>query len=347
MIGKRFAYSSKKEVFSLVTVLSVFAFVFCSQYAQGSAGYLWTTDAGGNPQTDFSPEQIVYINGAGLIPNSPLSFTLMRPDGSIEYCSLITCDARFTQGPISSDGNGGFSMYEYDLDGILGTYTIWVSDGTNTCLGTFTDANIDFSQCANDQDNNQIKDSCNWINGAINQNNAIYTEGDSVPQRLLLKIDNKGTHTVRIRYEFTKSDEYAYDFLTTPNLTQTGSLLNPCADRPGFVNSSMCNTLFSNARLVAIPSDGFDQVSSRENPANRYIFIGGVSSPSVSIVGHNPSTNCFQNCGDSTVNLDITFTTAANNTIVAIWFGGHLAQAADPDGAGPLLGWGAGFGSRR
>ncbi|MCJ7507001.1 hypothetical protein MUP05_11140, partial [Candidatus Bathyarchaeota archaeon] len=141
MIGKGFAYPSKKE-FSLIAVFSVFAFAFCAPSVQADIDYLWTTDAGGNPQTDFSPGEIVYINGEGLIPNSPLSFYLIRPDDAEEYCSLVTCDARFLQGPISSDANGGFSLYQYDLDGIIGTYIIWVSDGTSTYLATFTDAAI-------------------------------------------------------------------------------------------------------------------------------------------------------------------------------------------------------------
>ena len=207
------------------------------------------------------------------------------------------------------------------------------------------DAKIHFSQCADDSNNDNIKDDCEWIEGAINQNNAIYSEGDVVPHRLFHTISSAGTHTMRFRYEFSKGDVYAYDFISIPNITQSGSLFNPCANLPSFVSSTDCNSLFSNALQVSIPSDTFDTVSSRENPASRKIFIGGVSSPSVTIVGHDPSTSCFQNCGDSDAFIDVTFTTPSDDTIVAVWFGGHLAQAADPDGAGSLLGWGTGYGA--
>jgi hypothetical protein len=41
-----------------------------------------------------------------------------------------------------TDGTGSFSNYAYVLDGILGTYTVTASDGTNTVSTTFTDAAV-------------------------------------------------------------------------------------------------------------------------------------------------------------------------------------------------------------
>jgi len=57
---------------------------------------------------------------------------------------------------------------------------------------------------------------------------------------------------------------------------------------------------------------------------------------------HDPDTDpdCFKNCGTSSVKVVLTITTAAADTQVGVWFGGHLAQAADPTGS--AIGWGSG-----
>jgi hypothetical protein len=210
---------------------------------------------------------------------------------------------------------------------------------------------IDFTQCLNDAGNANAIDTCTWANGAINQINSYYNEGNSVPQRLFHNIDTAGTHTIRLSYDFTKADIYAYDFLSTPDLTQSGALLNQCGNLPTFVTSATCSSLFSSKNLVPIPSDLFDGVSSREYPTIRNFFAscspactGG--SFSISNITHVPSTVCTGNCDDSSVTIDITFQTASANTLVALWFGAHLAVAPDPDGSvGDPIGWGTGNGA--
>src|SRR6185295_9462616 len=99
---------------------------------------------------------------------------------------------------------------------------------------TFTDATTDWQQCRNDNaagaaGNNDLKDPCDWGTGAVNANNSIYTEGDAVPQRLLQSFDTAGAHSVTFEYDFSKSNVYAYDFLTNVGQTQnTPALLNAC-----------------------------------------------------------------------------------------------------------------------
>jgi fimbrial isopeptide formation D2 family protein/LPXTG-motif cell wall-anchored protein len=52
-----------------------------------------------------------------------------------------------------------------------------------------------------------------WINGALNQNNSNYAEGDYVPQKVELTGLTPGTHTLTFSYDRTKNGKYAYDFV--------------------------------------------------------------------------------------------------------------------------------------
>ncbi|UCD04517.1 MAG: hypothetical protein JSW73_02700, partial [Candidatus Woesearchaeota archaeon] len=317
---------NKVKTISILLIITA----IISQFAFAESTSIWTD------KNDYEPGEIVLISGEGFQKNSRLIVEITRPDNTIESCDYLSCDSRFLDGPLTSDREGGFLNYQYDLNGIEGQYLVEVADRVNYAQTTFTDTKkIDFTQCANDDNNDDIKDDCFWTTGAINQNNGIYTEGDVVPHRLFHKIADAGTHTIRFRYDFTKSDIYAYDFWSTPDITQSGSDLNPCGQLPGWVTSGDCNTLFTGASSVSIPSDSFDNVSAHEEPASRTILISGVSSPSISIVGHNPSTPCNQDCGTSEVDIDITFTTSSNDTVVALWFGGHLATES----------WGEGYGA--
>jgi len=185
-----------------------------------------------------------------------------------------------------------------------------------------------------------------WGTGAINSINSTYYEGDAVPQRLFHKGIAAGSHTMRLSYEFTKSNVYAYDFIS--NVDQTlGANLNPCGNLPGFVPTATCNSLYAATALVPVPSDPFDLISTRENPVGAgarnfrvactpacanvsvtFPSLDGVDDPGEA---HLPDTDpdCFQNCGTSEVRIDINFTTAGSDTLVSIWFAGHLAEAAD------------------
>jgi hypothetical protein len=309
-------------------------------------------------KAEYFSSEIVKITGGGFAHDTYYAIPVIRPDGSI-----VTGDGSNTSGwdTVQSDGSGGFK-YSYKLDGILGTYEVrvypspWSGNRNEVPVATvtFTDADIQFTQCLNDSDNNEVMDDCDWGTGAINTNNAIYYEGDSVPQRLFQRIDNAGIHTIRFEYNFTRANIYAYDFLSSPDYTLPPgpTYLNECAKLPPFVTSTDCPSMFTSS-LVPIPSDPFDAVNMRENPSSRNIRFGcspsctgtaTVSFPSLD-GGDDPGeahvpdsdTDCFLTCGTSEVQIDITFTTAASNTAVGVWFGGHVAQ-----GVG---GWGTGYGA--
>lgn len=222
------------------------------------------------------------------------------------------------------------------------------------------------TQCANDPDNSGLIEMCQWITGALVTNNSLYAESDGVPQRWLFEYNSGATaqeHTATFQYTFTKGSVYAYDFLNSVDHSMPLSLINPCGDLPPFANPDDCVNAFmsgvaANGSLIPLPSDPFDAVSLREHPPVRYLHFGcikegtssagcDVSNVTIDTPVHIPNTNCFQNCGDSDAQVTVHFWTNGNsaNNLIGMWFSAQLADSQDPDGAGPAIGWGTGYGA--
>ena len=332
--------------------------------SNSAAAPVLTTD-----KEDYYSNETVPVTGSGFAPNTSYDIPIIRPDGSI-----VVGDGSFIPGwdSITSDGAGGF-LYLYQLDGIFGTYEVrayvspWSGDLAEIPVASmeFTDADINFQQCQNDDNNDEVQDACVWTNGGLNQNNSLYTEGSAPPQRLFHRLDEIGAHVFNFEFEFSKSDSYAYDFITNADET-LGALLNECANLPGFISSTECTDMFStNVQFGDIPSDPFDGVGLRENPAGvaaRQFRVGCTPACSVGVTvefpdpptgptdgednpggeAHTPDSDpdCFRNCGDSDVNITVTVTTLSTTTRVGMWFAGHLSETADPIGS--AIGWGTG-----
>jgi hypothetical protein len=148
--------------------------------------------------------------------------------------------------------------------------------GEQLAATTFTDSlPTDFSQCTN---NNPTPGSCNWIGSIIQQNNSIFYEGMTVPQRLLFRdFAGSGQVNITFSYEYTKAGIHAYDFLTTvdprvsdpsaaqgnyPKYSPGTAVLNPCANlQTADYNACLAinpktpavNTVYP----VNVPLDGF------------------------------------------------------------------------------------------
>jgi cysteine-rich repeat protein len=129
----------------MACILGVFAVSMSGVFAVDPV-QIRTTNAEGIDQTDFAPEETVYIQGSGFLTSSPLTVSITRPGlATMETCNTSYCDLRFLDGPLASDANGAFSNYKYSLNGIEGTYTIDVSDVSderNSATATFTDTKV-------------------------------------------------------------------------------------------------------------------------------------------------------------------------------------------------------------
>ena len=353
---------SSRRGFALAAVLAVGALLtLLAWQAVPSAQALCSTPSGTpklvTDKADYPPGDTVHIDGCGFqsYAGQTLSIHITDPNMSVTSDTVLI---------------GGSGTFTYDhvlpVNASQGQYLVEVKNGGGTTIAstTFTDGAIDFQQCRNDSDDNSAIDDCEWTTGAINGSNSAFEEGDVVPQRLFNRIDFSGSHTMVFEYDFTKADVYAYDFMSDVDETQAGALLRPCQNAPNFASSGSgncngSNALYTGAVAVTVPADSFGPASVAGHPAEkvsdaeradnppRQFLVGCNPGPctglSVHSITHIPATTCLRNCGTSSVEISFTFTTPADDTLVGVWFGGHLAEGADPDaGSSPPDGWGSG-----
>ena len=95
---------------------------------------IWTDE------DDYPPDSIVKISGSGFKPNTQLVQIDITPPNGAET-DVCPDDVRCIGGALpTTDDEGDFLDYEYDLNGVEGLYTVTVSDGTgNVSETTFTD----------------------------------------------------------------------------------------------------------------------------------------------------------------------------------------------------------------
>jgi len=179
-----------------------------------------------------------------------------------------------------------------------------------------------------------------WQNGNLNGNNTRYPEGGIVPFRLAVEGLSKGSHTIRIQYDFTAGGHKAYDFLARYN----GWVSPPMCGSGGGGVSSMCPSLPA-PHSAAFPSDGFKTDGLTVAGAQAYsgvirqLTIWGGSITSITGPSHAGSTG-----GNSTAEFTVKFTSTGSAVLLA--WGGHLAQSrywqmsigGPRDGAGEVSG---------
>jgi hypothetical protein len=179
-----------------------------------------------------------------------------------------------------------------------------------------------------------------WQNGNLNGNNTRYPEGGVVPFRLAVEGLSKGSHTIRVQYDFTAGGHKAYDFLAAYN----GWVSPPMCGSGGGAVSSMCPSLPA-PHYGSFPSDGFktDGLTVRGAEAysgvSRRITIWGGAITSISGPTHAGPTG-----GNSTAEFTVHFTSTGSAVLLA--WGGHLAQSrywevsigGPRDGAGTVSG---------
>src|SRR5437773_481075 len=313
---------------------------------------------------DYAPGETVTLMGEGWRPNETIAINIRESSGDPDTNLTATAGA-----------TGAFSNSEFQMNlldrGVKFTATARGLTSGWTAQAKFTDAiTSTLDQCKDDTNNDDLKDPCVWQNGSINPGDSAYHEGDSVAFRIWLDGLNPGsTHTVTIRYDFTKQTSggvivLGYDFLTHPDATETATSQR-CNNIPGGVGVTGTTCLgMSGPDTVPIPSDAFtfsslsapnaalsaQAVSSRETAGRQVVIFGGTfTSPFISSIGKdgNPNTD-----SDSRSQVTLTFTVGSGSAAacttqgqtttcaVNILFGGHLAK-----GTADASGWGTGRGA--
>jgi len=88
-----------------------------------TAGDLFSCHLDG--QADYSSGSVVRILGTGFNAAARITLTVTNPDSMVLEWTVL------------SNSTGGFTA-TYRLDGLLGSYSVAATDGTNTATATFT-----------------------------------------------------------------------------------------------------------------------------------------------------------------------------------------------------------------
>jgi hypothetical protein len=233
---------------------------------------------------------------------------------------------------------------------------------------------IDWKQASNDNGSAGIGNVV-WIGSILQQNNSIYYEGMSVPQRLIfvdIPATAGNTHTLTFSVDSTKAGVHAYDFLTSwqqafdsANAVAPGQNLmqqlfvNQCGANIGpQASTALCDALHNGGNIafadapdnmgaVGGPNCGTtpDNVSSR---VTAYEVVFG--NRTVKLYGNSPFTGTptltfngySQVCGDSHANYTLAWTSASTNLLVEM--AGRLAVGGVAGFTDPLA-YGVGFGA--
>ena len=313
-------------------------------------------------RTDYAPGAKVTLNGSNWDPNGSPVHLVVNDDAGQTWSH--TADVTPSQDASIQDA---FTLPDWFVATYSVTATQTTSSGTLSATTSFTDFDSDFKQCAND-DSPTPSGTCHWIGGDLNAGKSNYSEGMSIPQRVILNDIPAATdhlHTLTFHVDATKGGTHAFDWLTSwqqalDTATAEGATfndLNACGDQLQASLVSLCNTLDgeTGANVVTpdVPDDGFvshdnapgestqDKIDSFESVyGNRTISIQANAPISVLSFTQSHTVADGADTGDS--EIDFTLAWSSDATAVLVKFGAHLALGPD---FGNLAGWGVDHGA--
>ena len=223
---------------------------------------------------------------------------------------------------------------------------------------------VDFRQAAND-DSPYAQGEVHWIQAILQQNNAVYYEGMSVPQRIVLSnipATSGNTHALTFSHKATKGGKHAYDFLTSYDQAVSASNaivgptilyeLNECGQSIG-PPKSMAQTCVdiragANSYSVSMP-DVMGMALSHNITSNVSAYEARFGDRVLKLYGDKPITGAtlrfdgYTGNNDVTAEYTLTWTSASSDILIEM--AGHLAMGYDVTGAGSGIGYGSGLGA--
>ena len=223
---------------------------------------------------------------------------------------------------------------------------------------------VDFRQAAND-DSPYAQGEVHWIQAILQQNNAVYYEGMSVPQRIVLSnipATSGNTHALTFSHKATKGGKHAYDFLTSYDQAVSASNaivgptilyeLNECGQSIG-PPKSMAQTCVdiragANSYSVSMP-DVMGMALSHNITSSVSAYEARFGDRVLKLYGDKPITGAtlrfdgYTGNNDVTAEYTLTWTSASSDILIEM--AGHLAMGYDVTGAGSGIGYGSGLGA--
>lgn len=169
-----------------------------------------------------------------------------------------------------------------------------------------------------------------WVNGNVNQTKGHYTEGDSIPYRVIAEGLTIGTpSTLVIGFDVTKGGKFAIDYITSND--RIAETVNPCSNIPTICSGSP-NTApipapgysgsvngFSAADVLA----SFNALVGAEGQQVMKIWNGTISSVTY-------STQADLTDADAKAEVTIVFTPTSDKAVIS--WGGHISESLDYPG---------------
>src|SRR5262245_39844651 len=279
---------------------------------------------------DYSPGDTAIITARQFQVGEAVQFQVLHNDGTPNtgngHTPWTVIDGSAADLDGLRDGNVRTSWYVDPDDSLNSSFTLTAIGQASglTATTTFTDANpsANLDQCANDPAPSPSTDGCSasasdWVNGNVGASKSFYTEGDSVPYRLVMDSLTLASHTVIIKWDTTKGGKHAIDYLTTFN--RTVATADPCLGVSG------CSSFTT----FPIPADPQVTGAGVTPVAGNFTLFGGTIT-SVSPYSY-PDGAGF--AGDKSATIAITFTASVANPVLA--WGGHISTRSDwgADGA--------------
>ncbi|PLX31728.1 MAG: hypothetical protein C0600_04840, partial [Ignavibacteria bacterium] len=231
----------------------------------------------------------------------------------------------------------------------------------STTLAMSQQLSIDFRQAANKARQYQPGD-VRWVQSVLQQNNALYFEGMSVPQRVMftgIRSTNGNNHTFTFSHKATKGGKHAYDYLTSYDqaLASAGAIggptvmvnLNPCGKDMGPPKSmlSTCASIHGgNNTIEANIPDAMGTLLSHDVSQSIANYESVFGDRIIRLWGNAPITsamvvfNGYSGNKDKTAEYTLMWTSASDAILIEM--AGHLAMGPD---VSSLMVTGIGYGN--
>jgi hypothetical protein len=192
---------------------------------------------------------------------------------------------------------------------------------------------VELEQCAN-ENHDCTTDSSSWVTGALNVNNSVYAEGDSVPYRASFRDLTVGeTYFVTIEWDSLQSGKHAIDYLTTYTRTETTAMA--CDTATCGIGTPATIAIPTDASLGSVPqvpgsftlygATFTPQGTTIANPGSGNLCTGGYPCPTPA----NPSPYTIIDDSSSKQRKQVTVYFTATNAFARLAWGGHIASQTD------------------
>ena len=191
-------------------------------------------------------------------------------------------------------------------------------------------ASADLDQAENGGVGNTPINPVDWVNGNVNQSKGHYSEGESIPYRMLLEGLTVGVPaTLIIGFDVKKSNKFAIDYITSNN--RIAETVDPCDDIPAVCSGAPSHTLAIPAPAYSGNINGFgaaDVLSSfNDLVTDEGSQVMKIWNGTLNTITYSKQANLS---GDEDAQVTVVFTPSDTEAVIS--WGGHISSSLDYPG---------------